>query len=473
MNVTNGDRFEGWLESAKIQSKLDDVLRGADDGELYLEYSELESFEFADGTLKSADMTASRGFGLRTVCGDLVGFAHASQLSHDALSRATDAVRLAKMGASGQWDVSPDRTNARPYLEDNPVASSSVELKIATLKQIDDYARSADPRVQQVSVALSGAWSVIQILRAGGERYSDVRPQVQLNVNVTMAENGRTEMGGSSIGGRFDLTRLLAEDLWQEHVEEAIRIATVNLLSIPAPAGRQAVVLEAGWPGVMIHEAVGHGLEGDKVRKGQSVYVDKVGAQVAAKGVTVVDHGALDERRGSLSIDDEGTPARENVLIEDGVLKGYMHDRLSARLMGVRPTGNGRRQSYAHPILPRMTNTYMTSGQHTREDILSSVKEGVYAAKLGGGQVNTVNGDFVFQCTEAYLIRNGRIEEPIKGATLIGNGPEAMKNISMVGNNSALDQGGGTCGKEGQSVPVCVGQPTLRMEDMTVGGTSV
>ena len=465
------DRFNGWLESPVIQAKLDDALQGADDGELFLESSKSEMFQWSDGKLKTAALNMDCGFGLRTVCNELVGFAHSNELSEEALGRAMQAVRMAKLGASGAWDVSPVRTNQQFYRPENPFEQIPLETKIATLQQIDAYAREKNPHVRQVTASLASSYSVIDIMRPGGERYHDIRPLVRLTVQVMMEEAGRMETGSSAAGGRYELAALLGEESWRHHVDEAVRIAGVNLKSRPAPAGKQTVVLEAGWPGVMIHEAVGHGLEGDAVRKNQSVYAGCLGRQVAAKGVTIVDNGAIGQKRGSLSIDDEGTPTQESVLIEDGVLKGFMHDRLSARLMGQAPTGNGRKQSYDHPTLPRMTNTYMLSGDREPEEILASVKDGVYAVSLGGGQVNPVSGDFVFECAEAYRVRNGKMEEPIKGATLIGNGPEAMKNVTMIGNNSKLDTGIGTCGKQGQTVPVGVGQPTLRMEDMTVGGT--
>ena len=464
--------FNGWLDSNKVQNQVDDVMRGADDGELYLQHIQSEIFQYSDQKLKSAVIEAKTGFGLRTVCGELVGFSHSNELTDKALLDAVDAVALAKQGSAGTWDVSPARTNQILYAEQNPFRNLEVQSKIQTLQAVDKYARGKDPRVSQVEVSILGTHSTIEIIRPGGERFSDLRPLVQLRVKVIMSQNGRLESGVSASGGRYPLEKALEEPNWRELADEAIRMASVNLTSVPAPAGKLTVVLDAGWPGVMVHEAVGHGLEGDAVHKGQSVYAGQVGEQVAAKGVTIVDNGAIVDRRGSLNIDDEGTPTQENVLIEDGILKGYMHDRLSARLMGVAPTGNGRRETYAHTIMPRMTNTYMTNGSHEREEILASVEDGIFAVNLGGGQVNPTSGDFVFECTEAYRVRNGKVEEPVKGATIIGNGPEAMRNVTMVGKDSALDTGSGTCGKSGQSVPVGVGQPMVCMESITVGGTA-
>ena len=464
-------QFNGWLESQKIRNQLDNTLHGADDGELYLQAWQTEFFQFSDGQLKVAKIESKQGFGLRVVCGDLVGFSHSNDLEEHAFGRAIDAVKLAKTGSSGSWDVSPEKTNSAFYKNENPYNSISVQEKIALLETIDSYARSHDPRVKQVTIELSGRHSVVKILRPGGERFDDARPLVQLRVTVMMEQNERMGSGMSAAGGRYDMQRLTDEESWKSHVNEAARMAAVNLISKPAPSGKKTVVLEAGWPGVMVHEAVGHGLEGDAAYKKQSIYSGQVGQRVAAKGVTIVDNGTIQDKRGSLTIDDEGTPTRENVLIEDGILKGFMHDRLSARQMKVEPTGNGRRENYAHYVMPRMTNTYMTSGAYEDGEILASVDDGIYVVNLGGGQVNATSGDFVFECTEAYRLRNGKVEEPIKGATLIGNGPEAMKNVMMVGKKSKLDSGVGVCGKNGQSVPVGVGQPMVSMVDMTIGGT--
>ena len=339
------------------------------------------------------------------------------------------------------------------------------------LQEIDAYARAADPRVKQVSASIAGSWQAVQIIRPDGYRAADIRPLVRLNVSVVVEQNDRMESGSSGTGGRIMFDRYLDPAIWRAEVDEALRLALLNLDSVAAPAGEMEIVLGSGWPGVMLHEAVGHGLEGDFNRKGTSIFSGKVGEQVAAKGVTVIDDGTIADRRGSLTIDDEGTKSGHNVLIEDGILRGYMQDRQNARLMGVDPTGNGRRESYAHLPMPRMTNTYMASGDMAPEEIVSSMKKGIYAVNFGGGQVDITSGKFVFAASEAYLVESGKIGAPVKGATLIGNGPDAMSKITMVGNDSKLDAGVGTCGKAGQSVPVGVGQPTLKIGGITVGGT--
>ena len=467
-STSTGDQ---WLRSREVQTRLDDVLLGCDDGEIYVQHSDFEMLNFSDSKLLGSQFSSLKGFGLRTVCGDLVGLAHSNELTAAALARAIDAVQVTKRGSAGSWDVSPDRNHTSMYAGINPFDFISIDDKVETLQAIDACARGSDPRVQQVSISLSSGFSCIDILRTGGEAYQDRRPQVHLRVGVIMNNGQRVEAGSCGLGGRFGLDRLLSETSWRQQLDEAIRMATVNLDSQPAPSGRMSVVLGAGLPGVMVHEAVGHGLEGDAIHNSASVYAGKVGEQVAAPGITIVDNGAIDERRGSLTIDDEGTPTKENVLIEDGRLCGYMHDRLSARQMGVAPTGNGRRESYSLPTMPRMTNTYMKSGNYDPDEIISSVDDGIYATSFGGGQVDITSGDFVFECTEAYRIRNGKIEEPLRGATLIGNGPEAMKRVAMVGNNSELDAGIGNCAKAGQTIAVGVGQPTLRMDGITVGGT--
>ena len=469
---TNQDRFDGWLNSTHVQSKLDDMLFGADDGDLYLQQHQAEYFSFSDQKLQTAQISRSQGFGVRLVCGELVGNAFSNAFSHEALGSAIDAVSLVKKGHAGRLDVSPAPNECGRYAALDPTAEIDVQTRIALLQTIDAYVREKDPRIVQVSVSLSGGVSTVDIVRAGGERFSDVRPLVQIGIHLVMSEKGRTESGMSASGGRHDLTRLMQADIWRAHADDALRMAATNLTAEPAPAGSLTVVLEAGYPGMMVHEAVGHGLEGDAVFRNRSVYAGQLGEQVAARGVTIIDDGRFTDRRGSLTIDDEGTPSQENVLIEDGILKGYMHDRLSARMMGVQPTGNGRRQSYAYEVLPRMTNTYMANGQYEREEIIASVKDGIYAVKLGSGQVDPTSGDFVFECTEAYRILNGKVEAPISGATIVGNGPVAMKNVAMVGKQYELDSGTALCGKMGQSVPVGVGQPMVRMDHMTVGGTA-
>jgi TldD protein len=459
------------LEPGRVRHHLARGLDGADDGELFLEYRQSEVLVFDNGRLKQATYDTSQGFGLRAVKGEAVGYAHASEISEAALARATDAVRAVKGGHSGRYAEPPGRTNVRLYGDDNPLGEPAFETKVKLLEEIDAYARAKDPRVRQLTASLAATWQVVEIVRADGEIYRDVRPLVRLNVSVVAGEGDRQETGGHGFGGREGYQRFIAADAWHGAVEDAVRQALVNLQAVPAPAGEMDVVLGPGWPGVMLHEAVGHGLEGDFNRKGTSAFAGLMGQRVASPGVTVVDDGTIIKRRGSLSIDDEGTPTSRTVLIEDGILVGYMQDRQNARLMGMRATGNGRRESYAHVPMPRMTNTYMLAGAHDPAEILASVKNGIYAVNFGGGQVDITSGKYVFQCTEAYRVENGKVGAPLKGAMLIGNGPTDLNRISMVGNDLALDSGIGTCGKNGQGVPVGVGQPTLRMDRITVGGT--
>ena len=446
-------------------------LEGADDGELYLEYAQSEMLVFDNGRLKQATYNTDQGFGLRAVKDEAVGYAHSSDLSEAAFARAADALRAVKGGYSGRYAEAPGRTNVRLYGDDNPLGAPSFETKVRLLESIDSYARGRDPRVRQVSVSLGATWQLIEILRGEGEIYRDVRPLVRVNVSVVVGQGDRQEAGSHGYGGRESFSRFLATDAWQGAADRAVRQALVNLEAIPAPAGEMDVVLAPGWPGIMLHEAVGHGLEGDFNRKKTSAFAGLMGQRVASKGVTVVDDGTLAQRRGSLSIDDEGTPTNRTVLIEDGILVGYMQDRQNARLMGMRPTGNGRRQGYAHLPMPRMTNTYMLAGGHLPGEIIASVKNGIYAVNFGGGQVDITSGKYVFQVTEAYKIENGKLAQPLKGAMLIGNGPTDLNRIGMIGNDFVLDPGIGTCGKNGQGVPVGVGQPTLRMDRITVGGT--
>jgi TldD protein len=446
-------------------------LEGADDGELYLEYAQSEMLVFDNGRLKQATYNTDQGFGLRAVKDEAVGYAHSSDLSEAAFARAAEAVRAVKGGYSGRYAEAPGRTNVRLYGDDNPLGAPSFETKVRLLESIDSYARGRDPRVRQVSVSLGATWQLIEILRGEGEIYRDVRPLVRVNVSVVVGQGDRQEAGSHGYGGRESFSRFLATDAWQGAADRAVRQALVNLEAIPAPAGEMDVVLAPGWPGIMLHEAVGHGLEGDFNRKKTSAFAGLMGQRVASKGVTVVDDGTLAQRRGSLSIDDEGTPTGRTVLIEDGILVGYMQDRQNARLMRMRPTGNGRRQGYAHLPMPRMTNTYMLAGGHLPGEIIASVKNGIYAVNFGGGQVDITSGKYVFQVTEAYKIENGKLAQPLKGAMLIGNGPTDLNRIGMIGNDFELDPGIGTCGKNGQGVPVGVGQPTLRMDCITVGGT--
>jgi TldD protein len=459
------------LDRARTTSIVADALKGADDGELYLEYCLSENFAFDDGRLKAASYDTTQGFGLRAVAGEATGYAHASELSEAALKRAADAVGAVKRGYSGILAAPPPGTNRALYGSENPLSEAPFAQKVALLEGIDAYARSKDPRVRQVSCSLSGEWQVIEIIRGDGKVVRDIRPLVRLNVNVVVGDGDRQESGSAGAGGRTGYAHYLEPGTWQGQVNEALRQALVNLAAEPAPAGEQTVVLGPGWPGILLHEAIGHGLEGDFNRKKTSAFAGLMGERVAAPGVTVVDDGTIGLRRGSLTVDDEGTPTGRTVLIEDGILKGYLQDRLNARLMGQKPTGNGRRQSFGYMPMPRMTNTLMLGGDKDPGEILASVKNGVYAVSFGGGQVDITNGKFVFSCTEAYRIQDGKIGHPIKGATLIGNGPDVLTKVSMIGNDMALDPGIGTCGKQGQGVPVGVGQPTLRIDGLTVGGT--
>ena len=466
------------LESAGVAPErarevLGDALVGADDGELFLERSESEAFVFDDGRLKSASYDSTEGFGLRVVAGETAGYAHSSEISEAAIKRAASAASLAKRGYSGVEAEAPRATNAKLYGEDDPLASPAFSDKVSLLQSIDAYARAKDPRVVQVMASLAGERRIVEILRADGRLLRDVRPLVRLNVQVTVERDGRRESGSSGAGGRAGFEAWITQDKWEEQVEEALRMALVNLDSVPCPAGEMDVVLGPGWNGVLLHEAVGHGLEGDFNRKGTSAFSGKIGQRVAAPGVTVFDDGHIAGRRGSLTIDDEGTPTSRTILIEDGILVGYMHDRQSARLMGMAPTGNGRRQSYAHMPMPRMTNTGMLGGDHNPAEMITSTKRGLYCANFGGGQVDITNGKFVFQCTEAYLIEDGKITSPVKGATLIGDGPSALTRVTMIGDDFCFDPGIGVCGKSGQGVPVGVGQPSLKITGLTVGGTAV
>ena len=460
------------MDRDRVQQTVDGALKGSDDGELYLEYRQSESFAFDDGRLKAATFDTTQGFGLRAVAGEATGYAHATELSEDAIARAARTVKAVSSGHSGTVAGAPARSNVKLYTDLDPLETAGFGKKVKLLEEMNAYARGKDSRVRQVSASLSGEWQRIEIMRAGGEHYSDIRPLVRINVSVVVEKDGRQESGSFGGGGRGSYETYIDPAYWRGAVDEALRQALVNLESVPAPAGEMTVVLGPGWPGILLHEAIGHGLEGDFNRKKTSAFAGLLGQRVAAKGVTVVDDGAIDGRRGSLSIDDEGTPTSRTVLIEDGILKGYMQDRQNARLMGMAATGNGRRESFAASIMPRMTNTYMLGGDKDPGEILESVKSGIYAVNFGGGQVDITNGKFVFSCTEAYRIENGKLGAPIKGATLIGSGPECLTRVGMVGNDMKLDTGVGTCGKNGQSVPVGVGQPTLRLDGLTVGGTA-
>jgi TldD protein len=471
--ATTDDLFftRAGMDRGRVETLVAESLDGADDGELFLEYRQSESVAFDDGRLRAASFDTAQGFGLRAISGEAAGYAHASELSEDAIRRAGETVRAVRSGRGGVAAPGPSGTNASLYTDTNPLGEVSFERKVELLKEMDAYARGLDPRVRQVTASLSGEWQAVQILRADGSRAADIRPLVRLNIAVVAAQGERMESGHFGAGGRTGFAAYIDPASWKPQVEEALRQALVNLESIPAPAGEMQVVLGPGWPGILLHEAIGHGLEGDFNRKKTSAFSGLMGQQVASKGVTVVDDGTIHDRRGSLTIDDEGTPSSRTVLIEDGVLTGYMQDRQNARLMGMQPTGNGRRESFAHAPMPRMTNTCMMAGEHDPEEILRSVKKGLYAVNFGGGQVDITSGKFVFSASEAYLVENGRIGAPVKGATLIGNGPDVLTRVRMIGNDMKLDPGVGTCGKDGQGVPVGVGQPTLLIDNLTVGGT--
>ena len=462
--------LETTLDRDRTHALLKQATDGADDGELFFERRRSEALVFDDGRVKTASYDAAEGFGLRAVRGETAGYAHSTEITEAAIKRAVKTARLAVGDGGGTWAEAPAPTNQRLYTDQNPMDDASFPVKIDTLREIDEFARGLDKRVIQVSATIAASIQEIEILRPEGHIIRDVRPMSRVNISVIVEENGRRESGNMGGGGRAGLTLLIDRANWEPVAREALRIALVNLSAVPAPAGQMDIVLGNGWPGILLHEAVGHGLEGDFNRKGTSAFSGLIGQQVAAKGVTVVDDGTIPDRRGSISFDDEGTVSGRNVLIEDGILVGYMQDRQNARLMGVAPTGNGRRESYAHAPMPRMTNTIMQGGDTDPKDIIADLKDGIYAVGFGGGQVDITNGKFVFSCTEAYRVQNGKIGAPVKGATLIGDGPAAMKQIRAIGNDMALDPGIGNCGKAGQWVPVGVGQPTLMIGGLTVGG---
>jgi len=449
-----------------------DTLAAMDDGELFLEYRETESLTLEEGRIRSAGFDTQLGFGLRAVLGEEAGYAHAGELSEAALRRAADAVGAVGGGRTGQAAEPPRATNARLYSDANPLTTTGFADRTTALARVDAYARERDSRVKQVMAGLAGEWQAVQIMRADGTSVADLRPLVRLNVSVVVEQDGRRESGNFGGGGRFGYDALIDEAYLRAAVDEALRQALLNLDSCPAPAGEMPVVLGPGWPGILLHEAIGHGLEGDFNRKKTSAFSGLMGQRIASPGVTVVDDGTLPDRRGSLTVDDEGTPSGRTVMIEDGILTGFIQDRMNARLMGVAPTGNGRRQSYAHVPMPRMTNTIMLGGTAKHDDMIRSVQRGLYAVNFGGGQVDITSGKFVFSASEAYLIENGRVISPVKGATLIGNGPDALLKVELVGDDPGLDAGIGTCGKNGQGVPVGVGQPTLKLSSLTVGGTA-
>ena len=466
------DRPGAELDRDGAIATVNAALSGMDDGELFLEYRESESLSLEDGRIRSAAFDTQTGFGLRAVLGEEAGYAHAGEVSADALNRAAATVSAVQAGRSGQAADPPRATNNRLYSDANPLSGTGFADRTAALAEIDAYARGRDKRVKQVMASLSGEWQAIQIIRADGSRVADLRPLVRLNVSVVVEQDGRRESGSHGAGGRIGYAAMIDPAFMQAAVDEALRQAVLNLDSRPAPAGEVPVVLGPGWPGILLHEAIGHGLEGDFNRKKTSAFAGLMGQRIASKGVTVVDDGTMPDRRGSITVDDEGTPSGRTVMIEDGILTGFIQDRLNARLMGVAPTGNGRRQSYAHTPMPRMTNTIMLGGESEPEEMIRSVKRGLYAVNFGGGQVDITSGKFVFSASEAYLIEDGRVTAPVKGATLIGNGPDALLKIEMIGNDPGLDPGIGTCGKNGQGVPVGVGQPTLKMSGLTIGGTA-
>lgn len=445
---------------------------GVEFGDLYFQHARRESWSLEDGIVKDASHSIDQGVGVRAISGEKTGFAYSDDINAQALLKSANSARaIVRSGASVAPQALTNANDRKLYPAIDPVTSLDNADKVALLQKIDKLIRAADPRVQQVSVSLISALDTIIIARSDGVLASDVRPMVRFNVQVIVEQNGRRESGYTGGGGRYDYPQLLASDKPEKWARDALRQALVNLEAVSAPAGVMPVVLGSGWPGVLLHEAVGHGLEGDFNRKGTSTYAGRMGQQVASKGVTIVDNGNIEGRRGSLNVDDEGTPTQETVLIEDGKLVGYMQDTMNARLMGMKPTGNGRRESFAHMTMPRMTNTYMLAGQDDPEEMIRSVKKGLYAVNFGGGQVDITNGKYVFSATEAYLIEDGKITTPVKGATLIGNGPQTMQQVKMIGHDLALDEGVGVCGKDGQSVPVGVGQPSLLIEGLTVGGT--
>ncbi len=463
------------LELNDVQKTLDQlILPSIDQADLYFQSSHSESWVLEDGIVREGSFNIDQGVGVRAISGEKTGFAYSDEIVLPALTQAATAARsIASHGDNGQLQAWHKTSTPILYSEKDPLNSVTTEEKINLLKQLDQTARQKDPRVKQVMIGLTGSQSTILVANSDGMLSGDVRPLIRLNINVIVEEDGRIEKGGSGGGGRFGYEYFLNDDMAMSYVDEAIEQALINLKADAAPAGMMPVVLGSGWPGILLHEAIGHGLEGDFNRKETSAFSGRIGERVASAEVTVVDDGTIENRRGSLNVDDEGTPTSSTTLIERGILKTYMQDKHNARLMGVTPTGNGRRESYAHLPMPRMTNTYMLGGIHDPGEIIASVDKGIYAVQFGGGQVDITNGKFVFSASQAYKIENGKVTTPIKGATIIGNGPDVLTRVTMVGNDMALDSGIGTCGKDGQSVPVGVGQPTIRIDDITVGGTNV
>ena len=461
------------LDIANLQNVLGDMMsHRIDYADLYFQYSRSESWGLEEGQVKSGNFSIDQGVGVRAVSGEKTAFAYSDDITLSALQEAAKATKaIASLGGEQSVGKVIKRQSSQLYLPQDPIASLSAEAKVKLLERLESYARKIDPRISQVTASIAGEYEVVMVARFDGVMAADVRPLVRLSINVIAESNGRREQGSSGGGGRYDYS-YFTDEILHDYAQKAVHQALVNLDARPAPAGSMTVVLGAGWPGILLHEAIGHGLEGDFNRKGSSAFSNMIGQQVAARGITIVDDGTIANRRGSLSMDDEGNPTNRTVLIEDGILRGYIQDTLNARLMNMPVTGNARRESYAHIPMPRMTNTYMLNGTMPREEIIKSVKRGLYAANFGGGQVDITSGKFVFSAAEAYMIEDGKITYPVKGATLIGNGPDVLKRVSMIGNDMQLDSGVGTCGKEGQSVPVGVGQPTLKIDALTVGGTA-
>jgi TldD protein len=461
------------LTRKDAENIISETLNKCDDGELYLEDSKSESILLDDNKIKSSSYSSDLGFGFRAISGEIVAYSHSNEISKDSLNQSSKNLQSTLKSSKGTYNHEIPKTNKNFYNDINPIEEKDLNSKLEVLNKVNDYLRSKDSNVKQVTSSFSGEQKSIEIIRLGGQSITDVRPLVRFNVSVMLEKNGRKETGVYGIGGRQSYDSYLDNENWKNVCDEAYRIASVNLESKPAPAGEMKVVLGPGWPAILIHEAIGHGLEGDFNRKKTSAFHDLMGQKVASEGVTIVDDGTIDKRRGSLTIDDEGTPTERTVLIENGILKNFMQDRLNARLMKTKSTGNGRRESYKHVVLPRMRNTMMLSGKNTQDEMISSVDKGIFAVSFGGGQVDITSGKFVFNCTEAYEIIDGKIGSPIKGATLIGDGPSILKEVSMVGNDMMLDPGIGTCGKAGQGVPVGVAQPSILIDKMTVGGTKL
>ncbi len=460
------------LDEGRLQAVFGQMLaHRVDYADLYLQYSRSESWSLEEGIVKSGSFNTDQGVGVRAVSGEKTAFAYSDDISFNALQSAAQATRaIARQGGAGSTAIAREGELRALYAPQDPLASLGAPEKVALLERLERIARGLDPRVTQVMASLAGEYEVVMVARSDGMQAADVRPLVRLSLQVIVEADGRREQGGAGGGGRFDYA-YFTDAVLNEYAQKAVQQALLNLEARPAPAGTMTVVLGSGWPGILLHEAIGHGLEGDFNRKGTSAFSGRIGERVAAPGVTVVDDGTIAQRRGSLNVDDEGNATQRNVLIEDGILRGYLQDALNARLMGVAPTGNGRRESYAHVPMPRMTNTYMLNGDRDPAEIIASVERGLYAVNFGGGQVDITSGKFVFSASEAYMIENGKVTYPVKGATLIGNGPDALTRVALIGNDMRLDSGVGTCGKEGQSVPVGVGQPTLRIDGLTVGGT--